>query len=271
MIAKIKKNSFLSFCLQTIHRWNRSEASFRAAGLAFISILSLVPLFALSLAAFKFLGGFNQVLSRVEGFVVQYLVFGTHSFLIEKIQTAVDKLQIEDLGSFGLFFSVVACSGLFLQMDQAIRVIWGGAHQRNWLKMAFFYACLILGPLALAVSAGVFSNWILVHIDVFKDHWLFKRGTETLVLLIPSFVFLKWAPPAKVQWRNAALATLFTVVNLVIVKKLYIYSTSSLMDYSRIYGSLAVVPLFLIWVVLLWRVILLGFVFCAELENSTKC
>lgn len=259
-----------SFLFAVLKRWVRSEASLRASGLAFTSLLALVPLFALSIATFKYMGGFDKLLLRVEPYIMQYLVFGTHSFLMDKISLAVEKLHAEALGSFALFFAAITCAKLFLQFDRTLQEIWNEKRQYPFWKLLFFFLFLILGPLAFALLAGVLSNALvatqLSSFEKWGEHWFFQKGLEYYFLLLPLLVVTKWAPHKKISWINAIACSGLTLINLVLAKRLYMYATSTLIDYSKVYGSMAVVPLFLIWVVILWQIVLFGFTVSAELH-----
>ena len=77
---------------------------------------------------------------------------------------------------------------------------------------------------------------------------------------------MKWLAPRKVRIKTALLVALITSILLFFAKEAYLLVTSEIVDYSRVYGSLAAFPLFLLWIVLIWQIILLGFTVCAEIE-----
>jgi membrane protein len=57
------------------------------------------------------------------------------------------------------------------------------------------------------------------------------------------------------------------VLMLAIVQYGYTWVTANVLNYNRIYGSLAVIPLFLIWILLFWIVFLLGAAACATVTQ----
>ena len=77
------------------------------------------------------------------------------------------------------------------------------------------------------------------------------------------FTFFNWAlPSCKVPLRNAAWAGLFTTILFEVIKYLFSLYMSYFPTYRLIYGALATIPIFLLWIYTSWVIILLGALVC---------
>jgi len=103
----------------------------------------------------------------------------------------------------------------------------------------------------------------------FSFYSYFGKLSKGLVLiLILAFFFLIYIyfPAKKVAKREAFLGALFSTSLWVITSYLYSIYIKIAIGYSKIYGSLSAVPLFLIWVFLNWTIFLIGAELVAFLE-----
>jgi membrane protein len=70
-----------------------------------------------------------------------------------------------------------------------------------------------------------------------------------------------------VHWRSALLSAAAAAAGISIAKEFYSNLMTHVLGYSALYGSLASVPIFLIWLLVLWWISLAGVALCAALER----
>ncbi len=74
-------------------------------------------------------------------------------------------------------------------------------------------------------------------------------------------------PNMPVKWRHALAGSVFATVLFEVAKRGFAGFVIHYSSYRLIYGAIAALPVFLIWIYLSWIVILLGAIFVAELPQ----
>lgn len=88
------------------------------------------------------------------------------------------------------------------------------------------------------------------------------------LFLVFSLLF-KTVPNTHVPWSEAALGGVVTVGIFKVAFSLFAW-LSSYFVYDAIYGALAVLPAFLIWLFLVWVILLFGAVFVCSLQQTEE-
>jgi membrane protein len=93
-------------------------------------------------------------------------------------------------------------------------------------------------------------------------------GTPFFFILLGIFYGMyRYVPHRPVYWKSALIAAFFTTCTWIIAKLGYGIYVRHFVGYGKIYGSLAAIPIFLVWVYLAWLVILMGAALSAALER----
>jgi len=155
-------------------------------------------------------------------------------------------------------------------IDKAFNTIWHVRRKRSPVsKFTVYWAILSLGPILIAVSVGVTSY--LVSIPLFSDGETVMLVRNRLLSLMPvglsAFAFtLLYAlvPNRSVPLRHAILGGVLAALLFELAKRGFALYVTTFPTYETIYGALAAVPIFLIWIYLSWLVTLLGaeFTYC---------
>ena len=168
------------------------------------------------------------------------------------------------LGTTGMILLIIAAISLLTRIEETFNDIWGVTRGRNWLRQVELYCTTIfLGPVLLVVAVGLTGGGRFQGVKHFIEQTPFIGGF--LYEFLP-FVFLWLAfalvyllvPNTKVRF-GAALAggivggSLWHLNNL--FGSLYV---SRVVTNSRIYGSLGLVPVFMIGLYFSWVILLFG-------------
>jgi membrane protein len=164
-------------------------------------------------------------------------------------------------GSVLLIFAAISMLG---RIEDTFNDIWGVARGRNWfMRVVLYWGVISLAPMlligALGLASGPHLDWtrrLLTRMPVVGN--LIFEFLPLVVLCIAFALFYMLIPNTKVHWR-AALAGglvgggLWHANNLASV--LYV---SRVVSNSKIYGSLGLVPVFMIGVYFSWLILLFG-------------
>ncbi len=246
----------------------KDQIEVRAAHLAFVTALTIVPLLSVGLWMLSAFGLFaqennadliayiQQLFPAVAAEVANYL----HEFA---------NTSARELGLVGAAALMVVGIFLYVWVEKTFNQVWATAQKRPWyLKILAFYAMITLGPVALSASIIITARAQirLSHMGVdtsFLDAYLpFGLG----VVVFAGLNFLM--PHTKVKWYAAAIAGVSSALAFEVAKwsfNLYV-SEVVLESYNALYGALGMFPLFLIWLYVIWIIVLGG----AELAYTAQ-
>jgi len=250
--------------LKTWKRTNEADVPILAESLSFETVLSLVPLLAVSLSVFKAFGGFDTLYKQLEPFIMSNFVEASGTHAAHFIQESIARIQSQALGLAGAAGLLYTSTRLFISVEKAVRQVW---HERSTRisirRVAIFWLLLFFGPLGLAITIGLIGS---------KDFGLLKLMPHNSLAFMATFVaFLmvnRLLPLRTVSWRSATIASFTAAVGIVLAQTFYAKVTTTFLRYSKIYGSIASIPIFLLWVLVLWWICLGGVALCATLEEK---
>lgn len=234
--------------------WDR--AFVRSAAMAYTTLIAFVPLLLLIFGALSAAGVMPQDQENIEHILFKTFlgdIPGVRGFLMPGL-LAMDLKALSVLGIGGLLF---IAARLFLMVERAYNDIFGCKIRRKMVyRLLNFYFTITAVPiLACLFLIGVS--------DAFGP--ALNQGAyvsiEFLVAFFVLFSALKLFPCTTVQWGPALAGSLVSTVLLTIGRYgFHYYLLWFKLDdpLNVIYGSLALVPIFLIWLYLVWVVVLLG-------------
>lgn len=241
-----------------------SDLSILAGSLAFSTVISLVPLLAVSLSVFTAFGGLDTLLHKIEPFIFRNLIDASGAELSKGIRRSIERVHSGALGVGGAIGLLIASSKLFYDMERAVQRVWGIENNRRFYRRLFAYwGLMFLGPLALAAVLGLVGS---------KDSSQLLRLPKGTILLavefIAIFAFYKIVPSIRVRVWAALVSAIVASVAIGIAQASYSTIMRTFLNVNKVYGSLASVPLFLIWLLVLWQICLTGVALCAVLSRG---
>lgn len=253
---------FLQLAWVIAEGFTRDQLLLRSHSLTYITMLSLIPLLALALSLVGMLG----LRERVAGEL--YSRAATFGPDIER--TLRELIENFDFGSLGAVGGSVLLATTILtvgNVERSFNHIWGIQRQRPWVRRVPDYlAVLLIAPVVLGVALSLGTTLqspaavqFLYRIPGFET--LYASGLQQLptLLFMLGFAFLYWfLPNTQVRGLSALLGG--AVAGLLFLGLLWGYVTFSVgaARLGAIFGSLAQLPFFLIFVYMGWAVVLLG-------------
>lgn len=237
----------------------------RAMGLVYTTLLSLVPLIAVSFSMLKGFGVHNQVEPLLFNLLTPLGEKGVE--IATRIIEFVDNVKVGVLGSLGLVVFIYTVISLVQKIERAFNFTWRVTEARPFAQRFSNYLSVILvGPVlvftAIGITASITSTTVvqkLMAIAVFGD--LIKVGTQLLpyVLIIVAFAFIYvFVPNTKVRVRSALVGALIAGVLWESTGFAFASFVASSTKYTAIYSALASLIFFMIWLQISWLILLIG-------------
>ena len=226
-----------------------------ASALAFVTVLSLIPL----LAAFSFVGAriFSQYPARSLEVFVQILPYSEKS-VVDKIGEFLD--QAETIHGYGVAAFFVTTLFLFATVEEAFNKIWKVSRQRPVRNRLLSFGLLLFwGPLLVGAT---FSSLIMLRQSP-GLRLVFERSFLLNVLPFAStalgLTMLYWVVPfTSVKLRNALAGGLLAAILLEMLRQGFASYIEFFRNVNVVYGSFAFALLFMMSLELTWTIILFG-------------
>lgn len=237
------------------------QITVNAGYLAYVTLLSLVPLIAVGVAIFSAFPGFETTRTAIESFIFNNFV-PTSSDVIREHITAFTG-NANRMTAVGIGFLAGVALLLIRNVDVTLNRIWRVQNKRPFIiSFAIYWMVLTLGPVFLGASIGVTSY--IVSLVTFADQGI-PGFSGFLLKLLPygismlGFIMLyTLVPNTRVPLRAAIPGALFAALLFELCKKGFALYISHFPSYEVIYGALATIPILFVWVYVSWIVVLLG-------------
>jgi membrane protein len=270
--------------------FSQNRCPLRAAALSYVTILALVPLLAVAIGVSKtFLqASAPELVPKLLDKVVAYLApqldvmpmqpgeFGpptpsefraaprARTEAVENILSFIDNIHAGALGLWGMVFLILIAVRLLRTVERSFNDIWGAEKSRPWWRdMVYYWSIITLGPICLIAAIGFTGQT-----EVSKALGVLKQVpyAERLAMQALPFAVL-WAgfallyalmPNTRVQPRAALIGGIVAGTLWQLNNWLSVLYVSRVVAYSKIYGSLGIIPVFLIGLYFSWLIVLLG-------------
>lgn len=256
--------------------FTRGELSHRALSLAYTTLLSVVPLLAVTFSVLKGFGVHNSI----EPWLIEALVpLGeTGEAIGGQLILLVNNTHVAMLGTLGMLLLIYTSFTLLRKTEDSFDHIWRVKRPRTLAaRFRNYLAGLVLVPMLLILASGL-SGWLLALRS--EGDWLapwlagllaLADWVPSFLLLITGFTFLYWAlPNSRVRFRYALLGGLLAAS----LWRLTGWGFSTFMAGSThltaIYSGFAIPMLFMVWVQFAWLILLVGASLTCYLQHPQR-
>ena len=240
-----------------------------AGALAYTSVFALVPLTAAILGILAAFPGFAGWRDKITTWVFANFVPAAggaiEGYITEFAQNASKATAV---GILVLFFSALA---LMMSIEDAFNRIWRVPNARGHAsRFVIYWTALTLGPL-LVVAALAISSYVvaLPFIDAAATELSLKRRALSLLpfLIVWSSLIAGYMiiPNRSVRFSHALIGSFIAAALFEIAKRAFAYYATRA-SYTEIYGAIAIVPIFIVWIYLSWAIVLFGASLTASLN-----
>ena len=246
------------------------DLTIHASSLTFVTLTSLVPILAVGFALVKGFGFGADQLATVEQMEWFLQMPAQWQEFVQKILDIVNTTNFAALGWIGLAFFVLTAVLLLANVEKSFNRVWGVDKNRSLLRqIANYTSVLVLVPvligLAGALKAQVAINRKILDVDV--NAWAQNLASFGILWLVIGFLYV-FVPNTRVRLRSALVSSLLTTVVFLGWMQMFTVMQTGVVNYNRIYGAFAAVPVFMLWMYVTWVILLLGAEFTFALQNS---
>ena len=168
------------------------------------------------------------------------------------------------LGVTGVVFLLWTAIVMLTRVEETFNDIWGVPRGRNWLsRIVLYWATITLGPLLLVGALGLASGPYfqntreLLTVLPFLESAV-SRLLPVMVIALTFTLFYKLMPNTKVHFSAALVGGALAGTSWYVFNLISLHLATSAVNTSKVYGSLALVPLLMIGLYTVWVIVLFG-------------
>ena len=253
----------------------QGQLSLRAMSLVYTTLITLVPMLAISFSVLKGFGVHN----RIEPFVKRMLEgLGPEQAeqVANRIITFVDNIEVGVLGAVGLGLLIYVVINLMQKVEAAFNDIWRvGQHRTMAQRFSDYLSVLLVGPLLIFLSAGITTSVRNTDVVAYiAEIGVLGPAFDMLGFLVPwlilalafTFIYI-FMPNTKVRFTPALIGGIIAALIWKIMGWIFSSFIAGSASYVAIYAAFATLIVFMIWLYLSWLVILIGATIAFYIQN----
>ena len=263
--AETTKN-FLFFLV----RRAKNDTIFRvSSSLSYTSLIAIVPLFVIGLAIFSAFPGFTTIKGQFQDFILKNFVPDIGQEISQYFVSFLNaSAQVTTIGVVGLAVTSIM---LLSTIENSFNFIFKVYKPRNIkTKITLYWTVITLGPIllgaAFSLRSYLFTLQSLMPEGIGKSMYFSQMIPSLITMLVLVMVYVL-VPNKKVKISNALVGAFIAVLLFGVLRKSFGILVIENATYKTLYGALAALPVFLIWMYLAWSVVIFGAVVTAALEE----
>jgi membrane protein len=262
-IFKKKTRNFWPIMHYSLRQFFIDDCLYKASALTFTTLLSIVPLMSVS---FTVLSAFPQskvFAQKIQSFIFESFVAGKGKLVESYLQEFAQ--HVSELSSIGLLFLISSAVMMLFTIEGSMNQIWRVKERRHGVSAFLMYwAILTLVPFLLGVSLAISSYFVSLpfYAGAAKTIGLdYTRYIKWLPTIFAFFIFLILyiaVPNIKIRVRSGLLGAFFATALFSLSKWGFSLYLQQYQTYELLYGAFAIIPIFLVWLYIVWIVVLFG-------------
>lgn len=267
----MRPGDVISFLRGVIGRLTGVGMARAAAALSFQTLLAIVPLFTVAFVYVARYPLFQEWLDALEHFALRHMLPSSTSTVRGLLTEFTAKAA--NLQGIGIAMVFVTAMMMVGTVEREFNAIFRVREPRSLIRRIPVYALgLTAGP--VAIGGAVFAtSWLLEASVEQAPFFSVAVPAVTLVLAVAittvaATLFYAILPARHVPLRSALLGGIFVGLAFEVAKYGFRVYLRTVPTYQVVYGALAALPIFLVWIYVVWIIVLIGAAIAATVSGS---
>lgn len=257
---------------QSVLTFFKGRYYIRCGALTYTSLLGFIPLVSVLVAILSKLPVVRVQLPKIQNFIFHNFLPGSGEELINYVQMFSHQAQKLPWSQF--IFLIAISIVLVLSVERALNLVFNDNNQtrsvlsgllRSWLMIAITTFFMIV---SLLLSGYVLSMPFLSHLKIVRvldeySSWWLPFLSSFIGFSLLYFVI----PRKKIAVKYALVGSFVASILFEVMKFVFTWYVISLPAYNAIYGTLAIIPVFMIWIYCFWCIVIYGALLTQALRN----
>ncbi|GFO56238.1 hypothetical protein GMSM_32450 [Geomonas sp. Red276] len=260
--AKGRGIKLLQFLVYVGTNFFSHDAFLRATALSFTTVLSLVPLLALCFSVLKGLGAQN----KLAPWIINQMAAGSE-VVVARIITYIGNTNMSSVGAIGVAALIYTSISMLSSIEDAFNAVWGVRETRTFYrKFSDYLSVLVSAPILLLAATSIATTLQSPHLlgwffeyAYLGDLFLFLLSLIPYLTVWAAFFLLYlFIPNTRVRYTSALIGAVLAGTLWELAQWIYIHFQVGAARYNAIYGTLAALPILMVWIYTSWIIVLFG-------------
>jgi len=259
----------------TVTEFAEQRMGFQCVALSYFGILAVVPLVALVFYITDGLG----LTEKVDSLARTYLQASPEmlDMVVEKATNIIDTAQSGVVGLISALLFVWTIIWLLFQTERVFNNIWGirKIGRKLYKRFSFYILMLPMIPfivITFGYGIALYSN-SLEYVGIYVHNFKLMKTILTWISIavVSALTFsamFKWIPATKVKYKYALISAIPTGIIFTLFQYLYLETQVFVSRLNSVYGVIAAIPLFMIWMNFSWQIVMYGCMLCRAFHNA---
>lgn len=246
----------------------------QAGAITCTTLLSVVPLLIVLFSVIAMLPGSQHLIKTTESLIFKSFIPEAGATIQQNFDLFLQ--QSKRLPVISLLFLIAVSISLLFSVERAFNNIWGVGYKRERIiRHIYYWIIIVLAFVIMLVALG--STSYLLTLPIIANI-LQKWGMSVIALDVIAFVLTVFAftllykilPNSRVPWLFAFLPAVVSAILFLIAKYLFLAYVTFFPTYKILYGALATIPIFILWIFISWAIVLFGVLLSSVLTQQRK-
>lgn len=247
----------------------------QAAAMAYVTLLTIVPALAVVFVLVSLFSpltsGHHVWVASLKRLLLENLTSSSGLQAAEFIDSLLVNLNLRRIGVSGFIGFLFTLVILLRNIEIVFNRIWMIAKERSlFLRFVYFWTFLTLGFFAISLAVGFTIGGVSVeHLLTTQGRSLLGSvGGSTFVAIVCFFFLYRLVPNCFVSYKASLAGALLATLFFGIASKGFAIYITHIANFNNIYGTIGVLPVFLLWLFISWIVVLLGGVIARRIDQG---
>ncbi len=272
--AKRRIVKFIKLMRITLDSFARRRMGFQCVALSYFGALSIIPLAAV---IFTVTGGLG-IADKIDTVIYSIIPADPMimQILMEKAVNIIDTAQSGAVGLVSSLFFIWTIIWLMFQVERVFNNVWDirKVPRKIFTRFSFYFGTLFILPFVVII----FCSGIAFYSNATTAIGINFREFSTIAKFLGWFIFYivavftlsamyKWIPAVHVSYKYALISATVDALIFTLFQYLYLETQVFVSRLNAVYGIIAAIPLFLIWMNFSWQIVIYGAQLCYGLHN----
>lgn len=248
IIRKIPNSFYRIFSIlyRVTKYFSKSNGAIAANSLTFTFALAFIP-FVVSLTVLVYLMPLSRpMVDGIEYFYLNKFIPQSGEDIYRLFRLSF--IHSAGLSIFGLGSLIVSCYALMFALESHINMIFAKRRSRPFWHSIILFSLIIAINIVFVYYLGYFVLYLYKVFPVLLQSHFMSMSLAHIDTFISFLLIYKFIPYKKVKLKNALWCALFATISFAVMQGYFIFSVNRLKnEYTLLYGSLAILPIFLLW------------------------
>lgn len=233
-----------------------------ACSLAYTTLLSLIPLISIIIYVGSFSGAFSEYNTLAKHYAIDNLLPSASADVVSYIDTFSQ--QANHVPAISLFFLLITAILLMRSIDSTMSLVWDKKRKRKVVPWLIYVVSIVAIPIviALVVMLSTILSQFAYSIPYLSNLTVIVPLAVNAIML---YFLYQLTAGRQYKTRQLLLGAVVASILLALIKTGFSIYISDYSNYQDLYGALSIVPVFLIWLFILWAVVIYGALFAKNI------